>query len=146
MGQSDTSMTETLSTVTGYQGPTWTEFTYEFSPTVSGDYAFGLHVAADNPPNGINFDDFKIDTVLGTSTFNDQAFNFYPNPVKDILNLNYSKNISNVAVYNLLGQQVEVKLVNSNQSQIDMSHLASGTYMVKITANDQIKTIKVIKQ
>ena len=146
MGQSPFDMTETLSTLTGYQGPTWTEFTHEFSPTESGEYSFGLHVVADFAPNGINFDDFKIDTVLGTSTFNDQAFNFYPNPVKDILNLNYSKNISKVAVFNLLGQQVEVKIVNSNQSQIDMSHLASGTYMVKITANDQTKTIKVIKQ
>ena len=145
-GQSEASMTQTLSTVTGYQGPSWTQFTYEFAPTVTGNYAFGLHVTADFAPNGINFDDFKIDTVLGTSNFNDQAFNFYPNPVKDILNLNYSKDITNVAVYNLLGQQVVTKNVNSNQSQIDMSHLASGTYMVKITSNDQVKTIKVIKQ
>jgi hypothetical protein len=145
-GQSEASMTQTLSTVTGYQGPSWTQFTYEFIPTVSGNYAFGLHVVADFAPNGINFDDFKIDTVLGTSNFNDQAFNFYPNPVKDILNLNYSKDITNVAVYNLLGQQVVTKNVNSNQSQIDMSHLTSGTYMVKITSNEQVKTIKVIKQ
>jgi hypothetical protein len=91
-------------------------------------------------------DDILVQTSLSNNSFDASGFNYFPNPVKDILNLNYSKNITNVAVYNLLGQQVEVKIVNSNQSQIDMSHLAGGTYMVKITANDQTKTIKVIKQ
>ena len=146
LDQTSTAMTEILSTVTGYQSPGWTEFTYNFTPAISGEYSFGLHVVADYFPYGINFDDFKIDTVLGTSNFNDEAFNFYPNPVKDILNLKYTKDITNVAVYNLLGQQVVTKNINSNQSQIDMSQLASGTYMVKITANEQVKTIKVIKK
>ena len=60
--------------------------------------------------------------------------------------MSYSENISDVSVYNLLGQQVIAKAVNANQSQIDMSHLTSGTYMVKVTANNQVKTIKVIKE
>jgi hypothetical protein len=93
--------------------------------------------------------DFKIaayDASLANDTFNNNSFSFYPNPIKDILNLSYSKNITNVAVYNLLGQQVIVKTVNENQSQIDMSNLSDGTYMVKITADNQVKTIKVMKQ
>ena len=93
--------------------------------------------------------DYKIaayDASLANDTFNNNSFSFYPNPIKDILNLSYSKNITNVAVYNLLGQQVIVKTVNENQSQIDMSNLSDGTYMVKITADNQVKTIKVMKQ
>ncbi len=70
----------------------------------------------------------------------------YPNPVKDILNISFSQNITNVEVYNLLGQKVVTKAVNTNQGQVDMSHLAAGTYLVKVTADNQTKTIKVIKQ
>jgi hypothetical protein len=93
--------------------------------------------------------EFKIaayDASLANDTFNNNSFSYYPNPVKDVLNLSYSKNITNISVYNLLGQQVIVKTVNDNQSQIDMSKLSNGTYMVKVTADNQVKTIKVIKQ
>jgi hypothetical protein len=46
----------------------------------------------------------------------------------------------------LVGQEVMTKAVNANQSQIDMSHLSAGTYLVKVTADNQVKTIKVIKE
>jgi hypothetical protein len=58
--QSSVAMTNTLSTVVGYQGPTWTLVNLEFTPTVSGDYSFGVHVVAPVAPNGINFDDFEL--------------------------------------------------------------------------------------
>jgi hypothetical protein len=51
-----------------------------------------------------------------------------------------------VAVFNLLGQKMSSKTVNANQSKVDMSNLASGTYVVKVTADNQTKTIKVIKE
>jgi hypothetical protein len=60
--------------------------------------------------------------------------------------LSYNKTISNVAVYNLLGQEVMTKSANDNQSQIDMSNIATGTYLVKVTADNQVKTIKIIKE
>ena len=62
------------------------------------------------------------------------------------MNLSYNKNISSVAVFNLLGQEVLIKAINANQTQIDMSGLKAGTYLVKVTADNQVKTIKVIKE
>ena len=85
-------------------------------------------------------------SIASTSGFNSNNFTYYPNPVKDILNLSYTQNISNVAVFNLLGQQIATKVVNTNQSKVDMSNLAAGTYLVKVTADNQVKTIKVIKE
>jgi hypothetical protein len=85
-------------------------------------------------------------SLLSNDIFETSSFKSFPNPVKNILNLSYNKNISNVSVYNLLGQEVIAKLMNANQSQIDMSHLSNGTYLVKVTANNQVKTIKVIKE
>lgn len=93
---------------------------------------FGLTVVDSNP--------------LSAASFSDKNFTYYPNPVKDVLNLSYTKNISNVAVFNLLGQQMSSRTVNANQSKVDMSNLAAGTYLVKVTADNQVKTIKVIKE
>ena len=63
------------------------------------------------------------------------------------MNLSYVSNISKVVVVNLLGQQMITANINATQGQLDLSALASGTYLVKITTEDNLeKTIKVIKQ
>ena len=86
------------------------------------------------------------DASLATDSFDNANFTFYPNPVKDVLNLSYSENITKVQVINLLGQEVRTNSMDATQAQVDMSNLPSGTYLVKVTANDKMKTIKVIKQ
>ncbi len=90
--------------------------------------------------------DLSVSSLLGTSSFDNGSFSFYPNPVKNILNLSYNQEISNVEVLNLLGQKISSTKVNSNQAQIDMTNLAVGTYIVKITSNGLVKTIKVTKE
>jgi len=92
---------------------------------------------------------FKIsayDASLANVKFDNEMFKAYPNPVKDLLNLSYTQNISNVEIFNMLGQQVFAKTVNATQGQVDMSNLAAGTYLVKVATDNQVKTIKVIKQ
>ncbi len=99
--------------------------------------------------NGVEQGTFTLrlsDDGLGTNTFNNSNFSYYPNPVKNTLNFSYDSAISSVEVFNLLGQKVVSNKFNSNDVQVDMSNLSGGAYMVKITSNDQIKTIKVIKQ
>ena len=86
------------------------------------------------------------DASLATDSFDNSNFTFYPNPVKDVLNLSYSENITKVQVINLLGQEVRTNSMDATQAQVDMSNLPSGTYLVKVTANNKVKTIKVIKQ
>ena len=86
------------------------------------------------------------DASLRNESFDSASFTFYPNPVKDVLNLSYSQNISKVQVINILGQEVKSVSVNAAQAQIDMENLPSGTYLVKVTSDNQVKTIKVVKQ
>jgi hypothetical protein len=86
------------------------------------------------------------DDSLGNSSFDNANFSYYPNPVKNTLNLSYNQEISNVEVFNLLGQKVSSNVINANAAQIDMSNLSKGAYMVKVTSNNQLKTIKVIKE
>ncbi len=87
-----------------------------------------------------------IETVLTNNTFTFSKVIVYPNPVKDILNLSFDKEITNVSILTLLGQEVLNKDINANEGTIDTSNLASGTYLVKVTSNDGIKTLKIIKE
>ena len=91
---------------------------------------------------------FKIaayDASLSTQSFTSGTLTHYPNPVKDVLNLSYTSEISSVNVYNMLGQQVIAKKVNANETAVDMSTLSDGAYIVNVTSGDSVKTIKVIK-
>ncbi|WP_162147254.1 DVUA0089 family protein [Flavobacterium enshiense] len=85
-------------------------------------------------------------TLLGTAQFDATSFKAYPNPVRNVLNVSYSSEISSVEVYNMLGQKVLTKTLNIAQGQIDMSNLNAGNYIVKVTAEGLTKTIKVVKQ
>ncbi len=92
---------------------------------------------------------FKIsayDASLSAPTFDSASFKAYPNPVKDVLKLSYSQDMTSVSVFNLLGQQVINKSLNASEAQVDMSNLAAGTYLVKVVVDNQVKTIKVVKQ
>ncbi len=140
------SMTNSIADYASINTGTLTNESLTFTPTDSGNYYFGFNAYSIANQWNLYVDNIVIDVVLANTTFDNSTFTYFPNPVKDILHLSYDKNITNVAVYNLLGQQVIIKTVNGNQSQLDMSNLSNGTYMVKVTADNQIKTIKVIKQ
>ena len=83
---------------------------------------------------------------LGTSTFDSSVFEVYPNPVKDVLNISYNKNVTGVAIYNMVGQEVLTQNSTSSISNVDMSTFSNGFYMVRVTADNQVKTIKVLKE
>lgn len=117
-----------------------------FTPTTTGVYYFGFHAYSIPNQYFIYVDDITIDSTLGNGSVKANNFSFYPNPVKDVLHLSHDQNISDVAVFNLLGQQVITKAIDANATQIDMSGLASGSYLVKVTSDNQTKTIKIIKQ
>jgi len=70
----------------------------------------------------------------------------YPNPVNDILNISFEHGISSVSLYNLMGQEVFSKSINANETSIDVSNLAAGTYLVKVQVDNEVQTLKVIKK
>ncbi|NDI99724.1 T9SS type A sorting domain-containing protein [Flavobacterium sp. LaA7.5] len=87
-----------------------------------------------------------VTKVLGGTRFDAASFSYYPNPVKDVLTIQYSSDITSVAVFNMLGQQVMAKTPNTTDVKLDMSILADGTYIVTINADTMTKTIKVVKK
>ena len=83
---------------------------------------------------------------LGSDSFDSSNFRYYPNPITDILNLSYNQEISNVEVFNLLGQKMISKTLHATEGSIDFSSLSKGIYLVNVSSGNQIKTIKIIKE
>ncbi|MHA3788855.1 Ig-like domain-containing protein [Flavobacterium hauense] len=87
-----------------------------------------------------------VNIVLDRNKFDVKAFTYHPNPVKDVLNLAYSSDITSVTVFNMLGQRVFTHQYNATDVKLDMSSLADGAYVVSVTSGSAVKTIKVIKR
>ena len=73
-------------------------------------------------------------------------FNYYPNPVKEKLNMTAQEEISSVEVYNILGQQVKSMKPSQLNTSLDLTSLSAGTYMVRARVNDKVGSFKVVKE
>lgn len=73
------------------------------------------------------------------------GFKFYPNPTNNIINLSANKNIESVALYNLLGQEVMTSTIGATSSEISLSGLSAGTYIMRVSVDGQTGTFKVMK-
>jgi uncharacterized repeat protein (TIGR01451 family) len=86
---------------------------------------------------------------LGVNAFDSDTFEYYPNPTSDVVNFslkNTSTSIDSIEVMDILGKTLLSKTINFYQASIDMSSLANGIYLVKISANGQVKTVKISKE
>lgn len=85
--------------------------------------------------------------LLSVVSQNATSFKAYPNPVKDVLNISGDAVISEVTVYNYLGQKVMQQSANEQLVILNTSQLLTGNYMViaKDIEGNQ-KTMKIVKQ
>jgi len=91
--------------------------------------------------------DFTLNvTTLGIDTLDKKLLSAYPNPVKDFLNVKYVSEISDVKIYNVLGQEVFSKNIGQSDFKIDVSGLSTGTHVVKLITNEGQHSFKLIKE
>ena len=89
--------------------------------------------------------DYRQGNVLSNDEFSATNFSVYPNPVKDVLNIESATAVDSIEVYDVLGKRVLTASPDRISPSIDMSALTSGAYMVKVTIGNASKTVKVIK-
>ncbi|UKN00283.1 T9SS type A sorting domain-containing protein [Paracrocinitomix mangrovi] len=85
----------------------------------------------------------KLDfSSVGFHPNTSSEFTLYPNPVNSYLNITKSPDtIQHIVVLNSIGQ----KVLESSSFPIDISHLAEGTYNVRILSNHQTFSYSIIK-
>jgi len=89
---------------------------------------------------------YSENCILGiTEQSLQEAVQLYPNPVKDVLQINTENNVvvKSVRVYDVMGKQL---LKTKNVNQIDVSGFASGLLFVKIETNQGALIKKIIKE
>ncbi len=95
--------------------------------------------------NGWCIDDwasYSNECILDVNDFDAIAIAFYPNPATDLLNISSQNPISSIKIYALNGALVKDE---GDNSQIDVSYLKAGIYMLKITINGSTFYKKFIK-
>ncbi|MBN1463429.1 MAG: T9SS type A sorting domain-containing protein [Paludibacteraceae bacterium] len=86
--------------------------------------------------------DSKPTTAYGATSL------VYPNPVKDILTIQPNQSFikATISLSNLNGQELIRKHIQQNTTQIDLSNLLSGIYLAKITTDNTVEVVKIIKE
>lgn len=85
-----------------------------------------------------------------TEDFGLGMISLYPNPTSDMLNIVVPDNYElsgNITIYNTVGQQVYAStMANTTLHSIDVSGFNSGVYFIKITKENQTKTLQFVKK
>lgn len=109
------------------------------APQIGGVDFFSIHAN-----NSYYVDDVVFTDQMGVTDMTGSSISVYPTVVKDNVNISAKGNISNVAVFNTAGQQVLKANPNAQSTQVNMSTLPSGVYIVKIQAGNETLTKKVV--
>lgn len=84
---------------------------------------------------------------LGTTKFDAETIQIYPNPANQVItitNSNLSQPIASIGIYDIMGKEIYIKKdFSMTSTNIDVSGFAKGVYFVRfVTANNQ----KIIKK
>ncbi len=84
--------------------------------------------------------------ALGVSDQAKNAVKVYPNPVVDVLNIESPDKVKSITVFDATGRSVSTHVLNASKSQVNLSALASGIYVVNIVTDKGVQTVKMIKK
>lgn len=86
------------------------------------------------------------DIVLGLEKESIEGFSAYPNPVNNGLLTIKSSNgdEKSVTIYNVLGKRVFEQKFTGLRKQLNVSHISSGIYIMKVIEGDKVATKKLV--
>ncbi|MBT8261929.1 MAG: T9SS type A sorting domain-containing protein [Bacteroidia bacterium] len=99
----------------------------------------------DNTLEGVYTFDVECEPILGVGDNLAELVSIYPNPATTRINIQVPGNIeiTNVALYDVLGKNTGATLVNGS---VDVSNLAQGVYILNIQSNRGTLTQKIVKR
>ncbi|MDD2688132.1 MAG: T9SS type A sorting domain-containing protein, partial [Bacteroidales bacterium] len=95
----------------------------------------------------------SVDSALGDTIdvnvveANDIVSNIYPNPSKDQLFVELkNEGKASIQLFNILGQEVKNISTLDNKTQVNVSDLKAGIYIVRVKQNNKVFTSKITIQ
>lgn len=99
-----------------------------------------------NPAVVTNIFNTKFINALNNTSFDNQNLVLYPNPATNNVQIslvNTFENIDTIVLYDMLGKAIKTVPVQSNENvTLDVSNLSKGVYLVEITTENNLKTVK----
>ena len=140
-----------------------TDGEYTFSDLPEGDYRITADIAGYDPgtidilveeDKIINFIvnstdktiTAELETVTKAPSVQQSNLKIYPNPATDILHISGLEGTYSVKIINVLGQLQYSVNESLSELSININHLPSGMYFVRIESGKAITTSKIIKQ
>lgn len=90
----------------------------------------------------------QVETLDVEDIANETSISIYPNPVTDLLNIDFGQKTekTEIYIYNVNGQLVyNAEAENMKKASIDVSQFNHGVYMMQIIQNDNISSTKFVK-
>ncbi|HRG18590.1 MAG TPA: T9SS type A sorting domain-containing protein [Flavobacterium lutivivi] len=87
----------------------------------------------------------KIENNLSSENFTSKTYKIYPNPVVDILTIDYEENADDeISLLDFTGKIVKKQALSNQQNTINVSDLEEGIYFIQFK-NNKINPLKFIK-
>ena len=128
-----------------------TDFSFTFDDIEGTDafvqYGFGIAGINANPADEASLGSVVVTSnTLSVSDFNTINVSLFPNPTTNNISIQSDKQITDVAIYNTLGQTVKNAAPQATNFSVETSNLNTGVYFVTLKTDTASKTIKFIKQ
>lgn len=99
--------------------------------------------------SGVLLEAFSFRSVAAPLSIveNEIEFNMYPNPANEYLTLKFAEATANVSITNSVGQEVFSKSNLINGESLNISELAAGSYLVKLSSEGKssIQSLMITK-
>ncbi len=132
----------------------WTKIGFDIDGNAAYDllgYSVGLSSNGNIVAIGALFDNtnnsgyvrvYDLNAVLSTKSFEKGYFSFYPNPVKDFLNIDLNKGLElkQVNIYTLEGRY----LYSVKNKKVEVKNLSSGMYVFEVETNQGKSAKKIV--
>ena len=120
------------------------ETSNEFFPTQSGEYSVEV-----TDSNGCTMISFAISfNYTSISEGDDYLLNIYPNPTSSFLYIDEAAKISEVEIFNSLGDKVlhHTNEMSANQLKFNLANKTRGIYFVKVIRGNELINYKIVLQ
>lgn len=107
------------------------------------------YYAVNSNPNCLSIGRPITVTITPTAGLNDiqlANLNIYPNPATDLINISYPTSIENIEIFDLTGRKILSKTVSEKETQLNISHLNSGIYILNIKTDEGLGSKRIIKK
>ena len=120
------------------------ETSNEFFPTQSGEYSVEVTDA-----NGCTMISFAISfNYTSISEGDDYLLNIYPNPTSSFIYIDEAAKVSEVEIFNALGDKVlhHTNEMSANQLKFNLANKTRGIYFVKVIRGNELINYKIVLQ